>query len=462
MAILVDACRWEWRGRLWCHLVSDHSLEELHHFAGGLGIPRAAFQGDHYDIHGDLRELAIEYGAEPVDSRDLVRRIRGAGLRLSPTQRRNGKVWTEAVGRRLQFRLDEATRAVYESSALEYETLRPTTHGARLDQFVGARLPDRPVVDLGCGPGGYLSRLPGGSVGLDVSSAMLRRALEVAPGQFLIQAELEALPFAPGSLGGAWSRNGHVHIPPRRLPWALNQLHRALAVDAPFTISLVPGDSYGPYPNDDLPGRLFAGWSAQRLYDVLVGAGFTVEALTDPAPDNEVPIVAFARKARSLADSVSSAMRVLICGLNPSLVAADQGVGFAGPTNRFWPAAVAAGLVQIPRDPTHALLDAAVGMTDLVKRATPRSSEVTPAEYREGFARINRMVDWLRPGAVCMVGLEGWRIAVNRKATAGWQPELVGTRPVYVMPSTSGLNASSTLADLTEHLRKATQTPERT
>ncbi len=461
MGILVDACRWEWRGRLWCHLVSDDSLDELHNFAGGLGIPRAAFQGDHYDIHEDLRSLAVASGAEPVDSRDLVRRIRQAGLRLSPTQRRNWKVSDQGAERRLQFQLDAATRAVYESSVLLYEAQRPVTHSDRLSHFTSQCLPNRPIVDLGCGPGGYLSRLGPGSVGLDVSSAMLRRAEEVAPGQFLIQAELEALPFAPGSLGGAWSRNGHVHIPARRLPWALAQLHRALALGAPLAISLVPGTADGPLRNDDLPGRTFAGWSGQRLNDVLVGAGFDIQEVVEPPPDEEAPIVAFAVKARSLADTVSPAMRVLICGLNPSLVAADQGVGFAGPTNRFWPAALAAGLVRIPRDPTHALLDAAVGMTDLVKRATPRSSEVAPQEYRDGFARLTRMVDWLRPGAVCMVGLEGWRIAVNRKAKPGWQPELVGTRPVYVMPSTSGLNASSTLADLAEHLRKATQAPER-
>src|ERR1700738_3350135 len=49
VAILVDAAVWPWRGRRWAHLVSDDSYDELHGFARQLGIPRRAFQGDHYD-----------------------------------------------------------------------------------------------------------------------------------------------------------------------------------------------------------------------------------------------------------------------------------------------------------------------------------------------------------------------------------------------------------------------------
>lgn len=81
MAILVDQAVWPWRGRRWAHLVSDTSYDELHTFATRLGIPRRAFQGDHYDIPAELREEAIALGAEVVDARVLVRRLRAAGLR---------------------------------------------------------------------------------------------------------------------------------------------------------------------------------------------------------------------------------------------------------------------------------------------------------------------------------------------------------------------------------------------
>jgi hypothetical protein len=79
--ILVDAAIWPWRGRHWAHLVSDTSYEELHAFAERLGIPRRAFQGDHYDIPSELREEALALGAQPVPARELVRRLHRSGLR---------------------------------------------------------------------------------------------------------------------------------------------------------------------------------------------------------------------------------------------------------------------------------------------------------------------------------------------------------------------------------------------
>ncbi|MFM7534287.1 MAG: DUF4031 domain-containing protein [Acidimicrobiales bacterium] len=89
--ILLDEARWWFKGRRWCHLVSDESLEELHDFAEALGIPRRGFQGDHYDLPEEWRMHAIARGATVVDSRDLVRRLRSAGLRLSPDRRRAGQ-----------------------------------------------------------------------------------------------------------------------------------------------------------------------------------------------------------------------------------------------------------------------------------------------------------------------------------------------------------------------------------
>ena len=81
MTVLVDAAIWPFEGRKWAHLVSDTSFEELHEFAQQLGIPRRAFQGDHYDVPTEYRDRAIALGAEAVPSRELVRRFRAAGLR---------------------------------------------------------------------------------------------------------------------------------------------------------------------------------------------------------------------------------------------------------------------------------------------------------------------------------------------------------------------------------------------
>ena len=81
MAILVDDPIWPFRGTLWCHLVSDASYDELHAFAALLGVPRHAFQGDHYDLPQDLRRAAVAAGAQQVSGRELITRLRAAGLR---------------------------------------------------------------------------------------------------------------------------------------------------------------------------------------------------------------------------------------------------------------------------------------------------------------------------------------------------------------------------------------------
>ena len=190
------------------------------------------------------------------------------------------------------------------------------------------------------------------------------------------------------------------------------------------------------------------GWDPDALDDVLVGAGFGVKAM-------EVVdglLVATVSRERSLPDTVGPHMRLLVCGLNPSEYAADRGVGYARPGNRFWPAALEAGVVTRGHDPLHALSAHGLGMTDLVKRATPRASLLTDSEYRGGIDRVRRLVEWLQPAAVCFVGLQGWRSAVDRSAQAGIQPDGLAGRPVYVMPSTSGLNAHASRQELVDHL----------
>lgn len=81
MTVLVDRAVWSWQGRRWAHLVSDESHEELHRFARRLGLSPRAFHADHYDVPAELREQAIALGAVAVDGRELVRRLRAAGLR---------------------------------------------------------------------------------------------------------------------------------------------------------------------------------------------------------------------------------------------------------------------------------------------------------------------------------------------------------------------------------------------
>ncbi|MBO8196061.1 DUF4031 domain-containing protein [Streptomyces oryzae] len=81
MTVYIDPPMWPGHGRMWSHLVSDVSYEELHEFATLIGSPPRAFDGDHYDVPSTLYEAAVRAGAVPVSSKELLHHLKAAGLR---------------------------------------------------------------------------------------------------------------------------------------------------------------------------------------------------------------------------------------------------------------------------------------------------------------------------------------------------------------------------------------------
>ena len=79
--ILIDPPVWPGWDRVWSHLVSDESYDELHAFARKVGIPARGFDRDHYDVPSDRYDDMVAAGATPVQSRVLVRRLIESGLR---------------------------------------------------------------------------------------------------------------------------------------------------------------------------------------------------------------------------------------------------------------------------------------------------------------------------------------------------------------------------------------------
>jgi TDG/mug DNA glycosylase family protein len=348
--------------------------------------------------------------------------------------------------------MDPETVHIYEERAAEWAQRRRTAARTDPSDFVGRIEPGAVRIDLGCGPGRSTADLGAPAVALDAAFAMLDLARVAAPDARCVQADLEALPIRPFSLGGAWAMASYLHVPKPRLPLALAQLHRSLVPGAPLAIAMRRGDYSGhALPGDTFTGRFFASWEPEPLVAVVEGAGFGVETCETEGDWIQVR----GTRLRTLPDFVGPDLRILMCGLNPSLRSADVGLGFAGPSNRFWPAAIEAGVATVARDPWHAITHHAMGMTDLVKRATVGAGELRASEYREGKARVERLVHWLRPGLICFVGLAGYRAAVDKGARPGLQAEPFGGVPAYVMPSTSGLNARTSRAELVAHLRAA-------
>jgi uncharacterized protein DUF4031 len=81
VAVLIDPPGWRAHGRLWSHLASDASFEELHAFAQRAGVPARSFEGDHYDVPEERYAALVAAGALPVPGRELVRRLQRSGLR---------------------------------------------------------------------------------------------------------------------------------------------------------------------------------------------------------------------------------------------------------------------------------------------------------------------------------------------------------------------------------------------
>lgn len=90
MGIWIDPPDTAAHGRVWSHLISDSSTDELHSFAAGVGIPRRGFDGDHYDVPGQWYDAMIEAGAQPGSAADLVRKLHHAGLRLRKRKGEHG------------------------------------------------------------------------------------------------------------------------------------------------------------------------------------------------------------------------------------------------------------------------------------------------------------------------------------------------------------------------------------
>jgi TDG/mug DNA glycosylase family protein len=358
-----------------------------------------------------------------------------------------------------------STLRVYEERAADWVAHRaPSKGGGPVDLLDRARAADLsgPLLDLGCGPGWFTPLLGEGAVALDASAAMLATVHDHAPQAHRVLADLAALPLRRHVGAGAYAGKSWVHLPRGQVPMALWDAHRSMQVGAPLEAVLFGGDAeHAPFEEDAFAGRWFSLWPIDLLEHVLHGAGFENVSIEVRGRDRAQDLVVRATRARTLADTVGPRMRLLVVGVNPSLHSADAGVGYFTNGNRFWPAAVAAGLVSHDRDPSHALRVHGIGMTDFAKRPTAAADEVLIDELRTGRARLERLVSWLEPAAVCVTSIGVWRATVDRNAVEGEQPQPLGGRPVYVMGSTSGRNAHSSLERATEHLRAAAALADR-
>ena len=159
----------------------------------------------------------------------------------------------------------------------------------------------------------------------------------------------------------------------------------------------------------------------------------------------------------TLPDLLTDALDVLFVGINPSVYSAERGHYFARGSNRFWPcisrsvlterARAALAVTVLAPEHDRALLAYGIGFTDLVKRATPKASDLTRAELAAGVDGLLAKIERYRPGVACFHGVTGYRHVHDLLTgkTAGVELGLQSMRPagtrLFLVPNPSGANA---------------------
>ncbi|MCC7010213.1 MAG: mismatch-specific DNA-glycosylase [Acidobacteria bacterium] len=149
-----------------------------------------------------------------------------------------------------------------------------------------------------------------------------------------------------------------------------------------------------------------------------------------------------------LRDAVRPPVRVLFVGINPGIRSALTGHHFAGYSNRFWKLLFDSGLVPEPIGyaDDRRLPEWALGITNLIARATPGIDALRPDEYVEGVRKLRRKVRRWRPEVVAFVGVTVYRAVRGGSritpVALGLQADTFESARVFVVPNPSGRNAN--------------------
>ena len=156
-------------------------------------------------------------------------------------------------------------------------------------------------------------------------------------------------------------------------------------------------------------------------------------------------------------DLIGPEPKLLFVGINPGLWTAATQTHFARPGNRFYPALLAAGIIEHPVDPTAGMSDddrayfraRGIGISNIVHRATARADELTSDELRAGRLGLEDLVAAHRPRVIAVCGITAYRTAFGSpKASTGRQPTDLHGAQLWVVPNPSGLNAHDTVTTL--------------
>lgn len=145
-----------------------------------------------------------------------------------------------------------------------------------------------------------------------------------------------------------------------------------------------------------------------------------------------------------LPDYLRPGLRLVFVGFNPGERSARVGHYYAGRGNQFWNFLYESGLTPVllrPED-DHRILEFGFGLTDIVKRWSNSSSDLSTGDFQQGIPVLKAKLLEASPGVIAFNGKTGFEKFQGRKAELGAQNCRFGNSRIYVLPSTSGRNGS--------------------
>jgi TDG/mug DNA glycosylase family protein len=166
---------------------------------------------------------------------------------------------------------------------------------------------------------------------------------------------------------------------------------------------------------------------------------------------------------RTLPDHLRKAMKLVIVGCNPTESSARVGHYYAGRDNQFWPILYESGVVPEPFDyhDDKRVIEFGIGLTDLVKRPTKTTAELTREDFAEGRIVLSQKLGEFSPHVVAFNGKIVYEQFAQRKCKFGIQKQMLYGARVYVLPETAGPQATGK-AEKLGHFRKLAQLVART
>jgi len=157
-------------------------------------------------------------------------------------------------------------------------------------------------------------------------------------------------------------------------------------------------------------------------------------------------------EVETLEDLLAPNLRAVCVGINPSVVSVEGGHYYQGRLGQaFYRRLQRVGLFPQTFEgfEDDALFERGVGFTDIIKRPTARASELSPADYEHGRARLVEKLGHHRPKMVIFTFKKTAEVLLGKFAGHGEKPSPVEGVRFFVMPGPYATTSVATSALVT-------------